>query len=649
MTLQVLANPGTSSTLAPKVIPARSQAVVDIASSSAALLHPLGVSEVKLTDNFWAPRLKVNGTVSLPSQYRLLWDTGRIDNFLRAAGKKECDFQGIYFNDSDVYKWLEAASWELAAHPENDGLRNMVDEACAIIEDAQDANGYLNTYFSVDRVHERWTDFNAHEMYCAGHLFQAAAANYRSTGSTRLLNVALRFADYICDNIGPAEQSKMVKLCGHEEIKMSLVELYRITDEKRYLDQASFFLDRRGSNVLKSNNPAYFQDHQPYREFTEAVGHAVRMMYLECGAVDIYLENGDESIYQAALKHWDNVVSKKMYITGGLGARHEGESFGENYELPNDRAYAETCAAIGSIMWNFRLLQASGESRFADEMERALYNGFLSGYSLDGMEYFYVNPLSDDGAHRRQKWYGCACCPPNVARQLSSLPGYFASTSSNAIWLHLYASGNISESLSDGQIVAFTVATDYPYDGRVLLTIIEAPERLVSFKLRIPGWASKSTITVNGETPVTEVPGYADITRKFEAGDTIVLDLPMEIRRVVSHPFVETNNGRVALVRGPLVYCIEQADFNGVDVRSVALPVSATISAVTDASLLGGVTVLECSAVVNDWNPGDGALYATEQVKFDQKKTVHLRAIPYYAWANREAGPMTVWIPETND
>jgi len=372
------------------------------------------------------------------------------------------------------------------------------------------------------------------------------------------------------------------------------------------------------------------------------------MMYLECGAADIYLENGDESIYQAALKHWDNVVSKKMYVTGGLGARHEGESFGENYELPNDRAYAETCAAIGSVMWNFRLLHASGESRFADEMERALYNGFLSGYSLNGLEYFYVNPLSDDGAHRRQEWYGCACCPPNVARLLSSLPGYFASTSSNAVWLHLYAAGSISAT-AGGQFIAFDVATDYPFDGRITLTITDAPERPVSLKLRIPGWASTATITVNGQDRPVEGPGYADITRRFEAGDSIILDIPMQIRRVVSHPFVETNNGRVALVRGPIVYCIEQADFDGVDVRNVALPAAAVITAVADADLFGGVTVLESSAVVRTWNAGD-ALYATDaHDKSDNRKAVPLRAIPYYAWANREAGPMTVWIPETKD
>jgi len=631
MTTQVLAELG--------------QSAIDTSKSPYAKLCPVGVSDVTLNDTFWAPRLEVNLKISLPSQYKLLWDTGRIDNFLRVAGKKDVDFQGIWFNDSDVYKWLEAASWALAAHPEDTELRSMVDEAVAIIEGAQDVNGYLNTYFSLERAHERFTNFDAHEMYCAGHLFQAAAANYRATKKTRLLNVALRYADHICDLIGPEEQGKSLKLDGHEEIKMALVELYRITGETRYLDQARFFLDNRGRSVMKSRNPAYYQDHKPYREFTEVTGHAVRMLYLECGAADIYLETGDETIKEASLTHWDNFTGKKQYITGGAGARHEGEAFGENYELANATAYAETCAAIGSIMWNLRLLQISGESRFADEIETALYNGFLSGYSVNGLEYFYVNPLADDGRHRRQEWYGCACCPPNVARQLSSLSSYFASTSKDTVWLHLYAAGQVTAHLEDGEILAFGVATEYPFDGHITITVTDAPKHAISLNLRIPRWSANAAVSVNGEGQNVDGPGYVTVTRVFRPGDTIVLDLPMEVRRVRSHPYVEANSGRIALVRGPLVYCIEQTDFAEGDVRYVSLPSDAVINPVKHAGLLCGITTLESTAVTTNWDQL-APLYADASNERAQK-SIPFKAIPYFAWANREAGPMTVWIPET--
>ena len=633
--------------------PERANPVVDMARSPQARLRPVPLSSVTLEDAFWAPRMTLNRERTLPSQFQQCEDTGRLDNFRRASGKKDIPFEGIFFNDSDVYKWLEAASYSLGTHPDDDNLRRMVDQAITEVADAQDTNGYLNTYFSVDRVSERWTNLrDMHELYCAGHLFQAAVAHHRATGETRLLDVATRFADHICDTFGPEGREGT---CGHEEIEMALVELYRTTGNKRYLEQAQRFIDLRGHGLLGKvdghfgNN--YCQDHLPFRDLRDVTGHAVRMMYLDCGAADVYAETGKRALKDALDAQWHNMTTRRMYVTGGLGSRYEGEAFGKDYELPSDRAYTETCAAIGSFMWNWRLLNSTGEARYADLMELTLYNAVLAGLSLDGAHYFYQNPLADDGTHRRQAWFGCACCPPNVARLLASLPGYFYSVSDSAAWVHFYASGSASLPLPGGEVVRLTQTTNYPWDGDIEITIEDAPESFDLLCLRIPEWANGAAITVNGAVVDVETrPGsYAEIVRQWQAGDVIRLLLPMPVQRLTCHPAVADVFGRVALQRGPLVYCIEQADHNNPDegaagdVRALRLPQDASLNPRFVPNLLGGVTVV--NALVFSSDELNDALYSRIPSSHESDRVVALTAIPYYAWANREPGPMRVWLP----
>jgi DUF1680 family protein len=388
--------------------------IVDTSRSPHVRLRPLPLDAVKLVDDFWEPRRRINRDVTLPSQYRHLEDTGRLDNFRRASGKTGGEYQRIYFNDSDVYKWLEAAAWTLAEGSDPE-LERMVDAAITEVKDARRPDGYLNTYFTFERATQRWTDFDLHEMYCAGHLFQAAVAHYRATGSERLLGVATRFADHICDTFGP-EEGKRHAVDGHEEIEMALVELYRVTGERRYLEAAKYFVDARGHGMLGrpygQHDPSYSQDDVPLRDQSEVVGHAVRAMYFYSGAADVYAETGESALLQALERLWENMTTRRMYVSGGLGSRYEGEAFGKDFELPNERAHTETCAAIASVMWNWRMLGLRGEAGYADLIEHTLYNAVLPGLSLDGQHYFYQNPLADDGTHRRQSWFGCACCPP---------------------------------------------------------------------------------------------------------------------------------------------------------------------------------------------------------------------------------------------
>ncbi|HEV7215069.1 MAG TPA: beta-L-arabinofuranosidase domain-containing protein, partial [Chloroflexota bacterium] len=423
-------------------------------------LQPLPLTAAQVANEFWAPRLDMLREVTLPEQFAQCERSGRIDNFRRAAGKIGGEFQGLYFNDSDVYKWLEAASYALAGRRDPQ-LEHTVDAVIAELAAAQQPDGYLNTYFALERAGERWSDLlHKHELYCAGHLLQAAVAHQRATGKRTLLDVAIRYADLICRTFGPNARHATD---GHEEIELALVELYRTTGNRTYLDRARFFLDQRGQRPPVLNGTAYLQDHLPVREQREVVGHAVRAAYLACGIVDVYAETGEDALAQAAERLWESAFERKAYITGGLGARHEGEAFGADYELPNERAYAETCAAIGGFLWSWRLLLTTGEARYADWMETALYNGILSGLSLDGTQYFYVNPLADRGDHRRQSWFSCACCPPNLARLLMSLPGYLASASADGLWLHLYAAGSVQATLPDGDTLALEIATRYPW------------------------------------------------------------------------------------------------------------------------------------------------------------------------------------------
>lgn len=640
--------------------------VVDTIRSPHCRLRPVSLTSVRLEDPFWAPRLRTNREVTLPGQYEQCEQTGRIDNFRRAAGKKQIPFQGIYFNDSDVYKWVEAASYALAAHPDP-RLEAMLKTVVTEIAGAPDTDGYLNTYFTFERKPERWANLrDLHELYCAGHLCQAAVAHHRATGEPTLLTVAMRFADHISATFGPHGRPGAP---GHEEIELALVELYRETGDERYLRQAQFFIDQRGQKPPVIGGSAYHQDHLPFRELEQVVGHAVRMVYLASGAADVYAETGEPALREALERLWHNMVERRSYVTGGIGARYEGEAFGADYELPNERAYAETCAAIGSVMWNWRMLALNGEARFADTLETALYNGVLSGLSLDGQSYFYQNPLADQGAHRRQPWFGCACCPPNIARLLASLPGYFYSTSQEGVWAHLYAAGvarlpldagpGADQSPQPAPAVTLTQRTGYPWDGEVEIAVETDAREPFSLFLRIPGWCEGARAAVNGELSGGELqPGsYFEVRRYWRSGDTVTLSLPMPVRRVGCHPYAANNAGRVALARGPLVYCLEGVDHPGLDLRDMLLPADGELRASFEPELLGGVVVVQGDAVVAPPRSWDPCLYRTVTARAGQppeKQTaadhgregepVALQAVPYYAWANREAGPMRVWV-----
>jgi DUF1680 family protein len=583
--------------------------------------------------------------------YARLEETGRIDNFRRASGRKPgIPYRGAVYNDSDVYKWVEAAAWTLAGGPDP-RLQELVESVIDEIAAAGQPDGYLNTYFMFERASERFTNFADHEMYCAGHLFQAAVAHYRSTGSKLLLDVAVRLADYLDRMFGPEDQGKRVYADGYEEVEMALVELYRATGERCDLDLARFFVDVRGRGLLKHPlvhyDSVYFQDHAPFDEMDSLVGHAVRALYYCCAAADLYTELGDPATRAALGRLWRNMAARRIYVTGGLGARYDGEAFGGDFELPNERAHAETCAAVASVMWNHRMLALEGEARFADLLEHTLYNAALPGISLEGDTYFYENPLADDGTHRRRTFFHTACCPPNIARLLGSLPGYFYSTSSEGIWVHLYGENSAQIVLADGRQVSLEQHTGYPWREDVVLRVTGSGE--FSLYLRVPGWCeSGARLWVNDETWAGALtPGrYVEIRRDWQPGDRLRLHLPMPARKVRSHPYVFEGSGRIALMRGPLVYCVEGVDYPGMDVRDLVLPVAAELHAEEHPDLLGGVALLHGTAKVRPLDSlWDDRLYssATPTPEPDGV-TVPFVAVPYYSWANREPGGMQVWL-----
>jgi len=581
-------------------------------------LSAVPFNQIKLQGEFWAPRITTNRRQCVPHNFAFCEKTGRFANFAKAGGLTEGKFQGIYFNDSDVYKVLEGASYCLADQPDAK-LDAMVDDVVAKIAAAQQPNGYLNTYYTLVEPEKKWTNCQKmHELYCAGHLFEAAVAHYRATGKRTLLDVALRFADRIDAIFGP---EKRYDVPGHEEIELALVKLYELTGEQRYFDLAKFFIDIRGDGSKRRTYGPYCQDHKPVREQSEVVGHAVRAMYLYAGVADVAAYSGDEELISAMDRIWDDVTKHKMYITGGIGARHKGEAFGDAYELPNDSAYAETCAAIGLALWAHRLNLMHADAQYADVLERAAYNGILSGVALDGRKFFYVNPLASTGKHHRQPFYGCACCPTNVVRFVPSVPGYVYATGEKALYVNLYAAGEGEVRLADTTL-GLTQRTRYPWDGRVKLSLEPAETAEFTIHLRIPGWCDGASVQVNGK-PVEKLDvekGYARLSRQWKAGDTIELSMPTEIQRIEAHPKVEADRGRVALMRGPIVYCFEAVD-NG-DVEGIVLPREPKLTAEHRPDLLGGVTVLKCIAE-------DGR---------------EITAIPYYAWDHRKPGAMAVWV-----
>jgi len=625
--------------------------VMDLGRSPHARLRPVPLTAVEFADDVWAPRRATIREETIREQLVQCENTGRIDNFRRASGRSEiAEHQGLVFNDSDVYKTLEAAGYALmeGVSPE---LEKLIEDVIDEIAAAQQPDGYLNTAFMFEQASARYTNLTQeHEFYCYGHMIQAAIAHRRGTGRDTFFDVALRVAEHLVATFGPGRRDATD---GHEEIEMALAELYRETGEQKYLDLAIDFLDQRGQNpsVLpdrpRRREREYYQDHLPVREQSEVVGHAVRAMYLTTGMTDVILETEDAEMEAALHRLWDNTYTRKAYVTGALGARYEGEAFGDNYELPNERAYAETCAAIGAVFWNWRLLARYGDAKYADAMETALFNSVISGVSLDGQGYFYMNPLASPGGYARDSWFECSCCPPNVARLLMSLPGYAYSTDDDGLWVHLYVAGGVAADLGERGSLAMSVETEYPWDGAIRMQVAEAPKGATTLALRIPAWADTSELRINGEPAGVEiVPGsYARITREWQAGDAVSLELPMRARRLRSHPRVLDNRGHVALARGPIVYCVEEADHAGVDVYDLGLAPDAAIGSHHEADLLGGVTVLEADGV--RLNGSQTNLY--QETPFDPPGatgSTPLKAIPYFVWANRGAGKMRVWIPE---
>ncbi len=612
--------------------------IIDLSNSAHATMQPVSTTAVKLHDKFWQPRREINARRTIFSQIKQCRDTGRLENFVRAAGKSDAPFQGIFFNDSDVYKVLEAAGWSLATDPDS-ALEAEVDDIIATVAAAQQPDGYLNTYFMFERADQRWKNLkDMHELYCAGHLFQAAVAHFRGTGKTSLLQIATRFADCIYKEFGPDGR---LAACGHEEAEMGLVELYRVTRDERYLVLAQRMVDARGQTPGMFQNSEYHQDHLPFAKQDKMIGHAVRHVYLCCGAADVVLENGNSGYRQGLENLWQSFVGSQMYVTGGAGSRYEGEAFGAKYELPNDRAYTETCAAIGSVMWQFRMLHLTGEHRFADVMEHTIINAVLPGLALDGEHYFYENPLENDGTHRRSAWFGCACCPPNVARLLAQLPGYFASEGSGKLWLHMYADMDVEVPDGEGS-VKLAVKADMPWQPDVAIRVVEA-NGTVTLALRIPVWATGAKITHQGVTREVDAGAYVDV--QAACGDTIDLHLPQTVQLLTSHPYVSSNYHQTAIQRGAVVYCAEQVDQPLHDVRTLRLPANAVVQVNSTNSGLEGVTTLSVTAAVVPKPSANEPLYSDVR-RSEPAVPAEVVLVPYYAWANREAGPMRVWLPQ---
>ena len=606
-------------------------------------------TDVKIADEFWAPRIETNRTKTIPHDFRKCEETGRISNFAKAGGLEQGEFRGIYFDDSDVYKVIEGAAYSLACHPDPE-LDKYLDGVIAKIAAAQQPDGYLYTFYTVRKeLNKRWSnEKDMHETYCAGHLIEGAVAHFRATGKRTLLDVAVRLADHIDSVIGPGKRGDV---SGHEEIELALVKLYEVTGQERYLKLARFFLDERGNPKGHKLYGAVLQDHIPVIEQTEPVGHAVRAMYLYCGMADVAAYLQPKGYVEALDRIWQSTATRRMYVTGGVGARHEGEAFGNDYELPNDSAYCETCAAIGNALWNYRMVLMTGDARYADVLERVIYNGFLSGVSLDGEKFFYVNPLASKGNHHRQAWFGCACCPVNVVRFLPSLPGYVYAWDADGIYVNLYAAGTATVARKGGA-VALTQETRYPWDGKVKIKVDPEAPGALALNVRIPGWTKAAaqgddlyriapvkdelpvTVKVNGEAAANldVVKGYARLSREWKKGDVVELDMPMPVRRVYTHPQVKADAGRVALQRGPVVYCAEAVD-NGQAMPSMYLPAEAALAAEQRPDLLGGITVIKGKAAIRTADPA-------------QAQTADLTAIPYYAWDHRAPGAMMVWIPE---
>uniref|UniRef100_A0AAU3I0H9 Glycoside hydrolase family 127 protein n=1 Tax=Streptomyces sp. NBC_01393 TaxID=2903851 RepID=A0AAU3I0H9_9ACTN len=608
---------------------------------------------------FWHTRREVNARTSIPQGPDLLESAGNLHNLRLAAGTAEGVFQGAYpFLDTDVYKWLEAAAWRLAGEPTG-ALAAEVDRIIALVAAAQQPDGYLNTWFQLRGNGERYQDLRwGHELYCAGHLIQAAVAHHRTTGRPELLDVARRFADHIDTVFGVPDSGKPLDgIDGHPEIETALVELYRETGERRYLDLAGYFVDRHGHGLL--GGEAYCQDRVPLREATTVEGHAVRQLYLLAAAADLASETADAELRSATERLWQAMVATKTHLTGGLGAHHDEEDFGDPYELPNERAYCETCAAIASVQWSWRMALLTGEARYADLIERTLYNGFLAGVSLDGERWLYVNPLQVRDGHtdpggdqsaRRTRWFRCACCPPNVMRLLASLEHYLASTGPDGLQIHQYVTGEYRAEQAGAPVVV-RAETDYPWHGTVALTVEQTPDAPWTLSLRIPQWCGSFRVhdgerTYDGtNAPVRD--GWLRLERTWTPGDRVILELALDARLTAADPRVDAVRGCAAIERGPLVYCLEQADHPGGGLDGIVLDTARPLAVKQRPELLGGVTTVLAAGHRREL-PDDGSWWPYRPAGHTAAPAgdpVELTAIPYYAWANREDGAMRVWLP----
>ena len=569
-------------------------------------------------------------------------------------------------------KWIEAAAYSLAVHPDEE-LERRVDAVVDLIAWSQNADGYINSHYTVVAPEKRWENLrDRHELYCAGHLMEAAAAYFEATGKRKLLDTMCRYADYIASVFGTGKGKKR-GYPGHEEIELALIKLYRVTGEKRYLDLSRYFIDERGRQPhyydlearLRGEKPEEFwaksyeynQSHLPVREQTEVVGHSVRAMYLYAGMTDVAIETGDKALISACRRLWKNLTRKRMHVTGGIGPVAANEGFTFDYDMPNEGAYLETCAAIGLVFWSHRMLHADFDGAYADVMERALYNGTISGVSRDGKRFFYGNPLSSypgvdgngryvekDYRYRRSEWFGCACCPPNIARMIAQFPGYLYSVDAGSVYVHLYSQGSAEVEVG-GRMVTIDQKTEYPWDGRIVITVKPESTATWTLAVRIPGWCRSARMKVAGEsvdTAAVTKKGYARVRRKWENGDKVELTLDMPAERIEAHPSVRQDCGMVALQRGPVVYCLEEAD-NGKDLSDVTLPRKAKLSVRRDAKILGGVPVVTAAARRRSKTGWEDALYRPAG---SETEDAELKAVPYFLWGNRKPGEMTVWIRE---
>ena len=551
-------------------------------SGSGYPIDPVPFTSVKVTDEFWGERLRASREVTIPLAFSKCEETGRYENFVRATQPDSTyRVRGYSFDDTDVYKTIEGASYILQTYPDPK-LEAYIDSVLVLVAAAQEEDGYLNTARQMNPWHphqwegpERWSKVEdlSHEFYNLGHMVEGAIAHYQATGKRNFLDIAIKYADCVCREIGPGPDQQ-VRVPGHEIAEMALAKLYTVTGDRKYLDQAKFFVDRRGTTSIRSE---YSQSHVPLMEQTEAVGHAVRAMYFYSGVADVAALTGEQKYIDAIDRIWENIVSKKLYITGGVGARHSGEAFGDAYELPNESAYCETCAAIGFVYMNYRMFLLHGESKYFDVLERTLYNGLISGVSVEGDGFFYPNPLECNSVYQRKPWFGCACCPSNICRFIPSIPGYVYASRDNELFVNLYMSNSMEQEVG-GQTVAISQETNYPWDGNVTLFVDNSPRKPFTLKLRIPGWVRGEVVPsdlyhysdglelgyevyVNGEKVESELQdGYFCINRKWSEGDKVSLHLDMETRTVEANEAVEADRGKHSLEKGPVVYCEETVE-----------------------------------------------------------------------------------------